>query len=1313
MLLARTNRAAESVSASSARYTISHRTLDLGGGRARSGTLEFETAFGGFGGANKTADGRISFEMGRAGLLIADDPLNLAPTFSALADQNGDGGTTPLVSFTVADLETPAGELRVSGSSSNPVLVPNSSIRLGGSGSNRNVQVLSAPGKTGTAVITLVLTDAAGGQTSTRFTVTVNVPAPKLIPEILWASPAPIVYGTLLGPLQLNATATVPGTFAYTPAAGTKLNAGDSTLSITFTPEDSENYQSATKTVLLTVTKAQATVTLGNLEQTHDGTPKSATATTVPAGLAVRFTYDGLTDPPSAAGPHAVVATVDDPNYAGSAAGTLTIKDTAPPVLTVPAPIVAGNDAGKCEAVVNFTVTAVDAASAVTVVSTPPSGTAFPVGTSTVTSVATDAFGNRSTAQFTVTVQDREAPVVLTKNITVPLDASGNASITPAQINHGSSDNCGIASLNLDVTSFTCAKVGPNTVTLTVTDVNGKSASATAVVTVTDVTKPSLVLNGPAEIILLQGNTYTELSATTLDQCDTTVPVVIGGDPVNTAAVGVYVVTYDAADDSGNAAPRVTRTVRVLPPFSIGNQLVGFKVVDLDEAAKVAGDIVSQEKLTHGVKTVVAGFARNVTGEAELKESALVNGNLEAGGAVTLNESAAVGSNVRSGGNVELKNKARVAGNVTASGKVTVHRGATVGGTVTEKAPKPIFQNVLLPELGLVPSRPDIEVKRDGRLSLPPGTYGKLDLKQAATLELAAGTYSFKQIDAALRATFKLDVRQGPLLVQVLGHVSAGQEVKFVPLAAAGDVAALKILMQTEGSRVNLDGKTEFVGTILAPEAVIDVGQQVKVVGALYGRRVQISANSTVAAAPAVTVLAGVSSAWLGYRNDCDGSGALSAGTFGHLARLIGQAVYGCEQVDLGASVVVAGNVASQRGVKLSASSRVAGNLLVVSGHADLGSSVEVTGSVEAGGRVDLAAQAKVAANVVSGGNVDLGTQAAVTGDVTAAGKVQLNRGAAVGGTVTQKAVVPPIPGFFLPTLGLRLPGGVVEIAKDGELSLPPGVYGEVLLKQNATLRLQAGTYRFDALDIGQKGRVELDLTGGSIVVKVVDTLDMDERTQMNAVAPAGASAAGRILFQVQGNRVKLGQNGVFLGTFMAPNAAIELRQESKLRGALFGESIRLGPKAEAQIEAATELMLTAALNWKVPAPGQGGNRGRGDDDNRDDGDDDDEGNNGNKGKQSPLPKLVQLRAPMMEISATREGLPVLRITRQAGFKGELQASDRLVGGPWEKLAELDGTTGVIEITDEVAPKATVRFYRIVTVEPLAEKPGKRLNEER
>ena len=105
-----------------------------------------------------------------------------------------------------------------------------------------------------------------------------------------------------------NATYTATGTVvisAWTPGNGDWLPAG------------------ATNT--FHVTKAAATVTLGDLAQTYDGTPKSASATTDPAGLTVEITYDGSATVPVNAGTYAATGTINDVMYQGSAADTLVV----------------------------------------------------------------------------------------------------------------------------------------------------------------------------------------------------------------------------------------------------------------------------------------------------------------------------------------------------------------------------------------------------------------------------------------------------------------------------------------------------------------------------------------------------------------------------------------------------------------------------------------------------------------------------------------------------------------------------------------------------------------------------------------------------------------------------------------------------------------------------------------------------------------------------------------------------------------------------------------------------------------------------
>jgi uncharacterized protein (DUF2141 family) len=116
----------------------------------------------------------------------------------------------------------------------------------------------------------------------------------------------------------------------------------------------------------------------------------------------------------------------------------------------------------------------------------------FSQGVTVVTLTATDVSGIASTCTFLVEVVDNVPPVAICQDITVQLDSLGTASIVAEDLDGGSFDNCGIASfeLALGADSFGCADVGENTITLTVTDVNGNTSTCEAIVTVEDNVPP-------------------------------------------------------------------------------------------------------------------------------------------------------------------------------------------------------------------------------------------------------------------------------------------------------------------------------------------------------------------------------------------------------------------------------------------------------------------------------------------------------------------------------------------------------------------------------------------------------------------------------------------------------------------------------------------------------------------------------------------------------------------------------------------------------------------------------------------------------
>ncbi|MGH8021288.1 MAG: MBG domain-containing protein [Opitutaceae bacterium] len=165
--------------------------------------------------------------------------------------------------------------------------------------------------------------------------------------------PAPGVQQIDGPPLELAAVASsgLPVSFALVsgPAvlSGTTLTFnGAGAVAIRATQAGDSNFEAAPAVErAFDVAEATAVVTISDLKFVYDGAPKAVSVSTVPGNLPVDVTYDGSPTAPSAKGAYTVVATVTDPNYAGSATATLSIHAGSQLVnLSSRALVGAGND---------------------------------------------------------------------------------------------------------------------------------------------------------------------------------------------------------------------------------------------------------------------------------------------------------------------------------------------------------------------------------------------------------------------------------------------------------------------------------------------------------------------------------------------------------------------------------------------------------------------------------------------------------------------------------------------------------------------------------------------------------------------------------------------------------------------------------------------------------------------------------------------------------------------------------------------------------------------------------------------------------
>ena len=189
-------------------------------------------------------------------------------------------------------------------------------------------------------------------------------------------------------------------------------------------------------------------------------------------------------------------------------------------------------------------------------------------GANTITLTVTDASGNTDVCTSTITVLDTISPTIVCQDITVYLDATGNASITSSDVDGGSSDNCGVPTLGIDVSAFTCAMTGANTITLTGTDASGNTNMCIATVTVLDTISPTMVcqnitayLDGTGNVLIVAA----DIDGGSTDNCSLALSADITS--FTCANAGANSVVLTAMDPSGNTSS-CTSTVTVLDTIS-------------------------------------------------------------------------------------------------------------------------------------------------------------------------------------------------------------------------------------------------------------------------------------------------------------------------------------------------------------------------------------------------------------------------------------------------------------------------------------------------------------------------------------------------------------------------------------------------------------------------------------------------------------------------------------------------------------------------------------------------------------------------
>ncbi|HET9250709.1 MAG TPA: HYR domain-containing protein [Candidatus Eisenbacteria bacterium] len=466
-----------------------------------------------------------------------------------------------------------------------------------------SVSYSHAPGSffpVGTTTVTATATNACGSA-STTFTVTVNdTEAPAITTSNLTRTNDP---GTCAAMLMLDlctfatdncGQATVLGTRSDGMALGDAFPVGTTTVTWVAT-DTAGNSSTATQTVTVTDTQkpvltapADLTITTG-----ADATQCGATIDDTALGTATAtdncgftLTRDGI---PAGhffpVGTTTITWTATDPSgNTATATQLVTVADTTPPAITTAALDVPTGE-GLCTATIgSLGTTAADHCGGTTLTGTrsdgAPLGDPFPVGTTTITWVATDLAGNASSLTQTVKVSDVEIPTLALPAVAEQFTGPGAASCAALVSDEAlgtpvAGDNCGATVTRTGVPEGNLFPVGTTTIAYTATDPSGNSVTATQTVTVTDDTPPALTV--PADLTLETGANGSGCglamsnaalgTATASDNCSVTLDRT-GVPEGNVFPLGTTTITYTATDASGNttSATQKVTVVDTTPP---------------------------------------------------------------------------------------------------------------------------------------------------------------------------------------------------------------------------------------------------------------------------------------------------------------------------------------------------------------------------------------------------------------------------------------------------------------------------------------------------------------------------------------------------------------------------------------------------------------------------------------------------------------------------------------------------------------------------------------------------------------------------
>ena len=411
---------------------------------------------------------------------------------------------------------------------------------------------------------------------------TLDTEPPTIVGSSVFSSTAPGQCSAIVNDYHIQVSDTCSGidnaSLVVDPPAGSTFPKGTTTVNVTV-KDNAGNPATGSVTVIVldqeapTITACPGSITKG----TDPGQCAAAVNFTLPTAT---DNCDGGLTPicspasgsafPKGATTVTCKATDSSGNASSSCSFTITVNDGEKPVISGSGNITQGTNPNQCSAIVKFSTTVTDNCDSNLVPTcTPPSGTAFVKGTTTVNCSASDTSGNQATAlSFTVTVNDTQQPsITCPQNISRSTDPNACTAVAAWDPPAGS-DNCpGVGEPTCSPASGSTFQKGTTTVTCTVKDAANNSNSCSFTVTVNDTQPPTIT--SPAN----------QVRNNDLNQCGAALSY-----PAPQTSDNCAVQSIACSPASGSFFPVGATTVNCLVKDTSNNQAAGSFSVTVNDA---------------------------------------------------------------------------------------------------------------------------------------------------------------------------------------------------------------------------------------------------------------------------------------------------------------------------------------------------------------------------------------------------------------------------------------------------------------------------------------------------------------------------------------------------------------------------------------------------------------------------------------------------------------------------------------------------------------------------------------------------------